>query len=238
MGSTRTASIAAVKARHLDPSRNTGGTRLVDDMDVGRAVDRAVDTYGRHRPRTIVASVTGNGTHYYVVSTQLTSWVRGFSAITAVDYPAKAISANTQPYWLSDRDFEIYLDATDTEYLYLPVHAPASTETMRVHYTAPHTHTDATDTIFQEDLEAVRDLAAGVLCEMLATRASGSSDSTIAADSVNYRDKQLRYNQEAKAWREMYYRHLGLPIDGGVSAASVTWEWKTERASRQAYLFH
>ncbi len=236
--STRTESIAAVKSRFLDPSRTTGGTRLVDDMDVGRAVDMAVSRYSKQKSRIFAVFVTGNGTHYYAISSNLPGWVRGFSVIENVSFPAEAISENDQPQWLDTRDYEIYTDATDTEYLYLPVHAPRATEVMRVWHTAPHTHNDATDSIFVQDLEAVRDLATSILCEMLATRASGSSDSTIGADSINYRDKQMRYRQEADAWMVKYREHMGLPKDGSPAASAVVWEWRSERAERQSWLFH
>ncbi len=236
--STRTESIEAVRARLLDPGRSSGGTKTLELNDLGRAIDAAVKRYSKDRPRHFVASITGAGTRYYAVSSNLSSWVRGSSVVEKVNYPADTISEDENPQWLDDRDYEIYLDATDTEYLYFPVHEPSATETIRCHYTAPHTHTDATDTIFANDLEAMRDLAAGIACEMLATRASGSTDSTIGADSVNYRDKQMRYRQEADAWTARYREQMGLPKDGSPAASAVVWEWQSERAERQSWLLH
>lgn len=235
---TRTESIEAVRARLLDPGRASGGAKSMEQADIGRAVDMAVGKYSKDRPRQLVASFSGSASHYYDMPTNLASWVRGFSVVQKVDCPAPTLSKNGEPNWLDRRDFEVYLSATDTEYLYFPVHQPGTADTVRVWYTTPHTHSDSTDTVYTSDLEAVRDLAASFACEMLATRASGSRDSGIGADSVNYRDAQLRYTQEAKAWLEKYRSSIGLPADGSPPAASTVWYIPSERQRREGWLLH
>jgi hypothetical protein len=235
--SSRTESIEAVRARIIDPGR-TGGAKTMETADVGRAVDNAVSRYSKDRPRELITSFTGSASHYYDMPTNLPAWIRGFSAIIGVDYPAASLSDNEQPQWLAGRDWEVYASATDVEYLYFPVHTPGTAETVRINYTAPHSHTDSTDTIYAGDLEAVRDLGASIVCEMLATRASGMSHSGISADSVNYRDAQLRYTQEAKAWYEKYRVQMGFPSDGSSKACGIVLSYPSERANREGYILH
>jgi hypothetical protein len=62
---------------------------------------------------------------------------------------------------------------------------------------------------------------------MLATRAAGSSDSTIGADSVNYRDAQLRYKQQAEAWMQSYSDRMGQAMDGTPAGASANANWNS-----------
>ncbi len=233
--STRTESIEAVRARLIDPGR-VGGAKTMEPADVGRAIDTAVTRYSKDRPRELITGFSGSASHYYDMPTNLPSWVRGFSVIVAVDYPAGTLSG--QPQWMAQRDWEIYANATDTEYVYFPVYAPGTAETVRVTYTAPHSHTDSADTVYAGDLEAVRDLGASIVCEMLATRSAGLRDSGISADSVNYRDAQLRYTQEAKAWFEKYRVAMGFPLDGSPKAAGIVTSYPSERDTRAGYLFH
>ena len=210
----------------------------MEPADLGRAVDMAVARYSKDRPRKVLSSFTGSASHYYDMATNMSSWVRGFSVIEKIDYPAPDLTGDEEPDWREGRDFEVYLSATDTEYLYFPVHEPGTAETVRVWYSAPHTHTDSTDTVYAGDIEAVRDLATSFVCEMLATRAAGSRDSGISADSVNYRDSQLRYTQEAKAWLEKYRLGLGLPADGSAPGVSTVWFIPSERQRRDKWLLH
>jgi hypothetical protein len=198
----------------------------------------AVSRYSKDRPRSVTASFSGSASHYYPIETYLPNWVRGFSVIQTVDYPASLLSDNSEPHWLDWRDYEVYQTATDTEYVYFPVHTPGTAETVRVYHSTLHIHNDDTDTVYAGDLEAVRDLAASVACEMLATRVAGSRDSSIGADSVNYRDGQLRYTQEAKAWLEKYKSALGLPLDGSPKSAGIIVAMPSERRRREGYLFH
>lgn len=234
---TRTESIEAVRARLVDPGRG-GGAKTMELADIGLALDSAVARYSKDKPRKLIVSFSGSGARYYSVASYLPGWIRGFSEIVAVEYPAVSISDDEEPQWLDPRDWEIYSSATDTEYLYFPIHTPGTTETVRVVFTARHTHTDDSDTVYEQDLEAVRDLAASIACEMLATRASGFGSSGIAADSVNYRDSQLRYSQQAKAWLEKYKRHMGIPVDGSAKAAGIVLEYPSERSRRESYLMH
>lgn len=214
---------------------------LADETLLDEAISQAVDRYSRDRPREIVEDETGAGSGYFVLvgaGAVLASWVDGFSEILSIDYPAGAISATYAPTWLSlDDDVRYYRDATKT-YLYLPNAQPSASETVRITYTARHTHTEVTDTIPTGDLDPLCDLAAHYACLYLATRAAGTSDSTIAADGVNYRDAQLRWKQQAAEWLARYQTALNLSETGDVAGASANADWDQRLESGWNFLTH
>jgi hypothetical protein len=103
------------------------------------AVKGAVERYGRDRPYIHADDVTGTASHFYPIATALPSWVEGFSRVESIEYPAHALADNARPQYLQPLDFiDDYLIA-DVRYLYLPNHAPAATETLRVTYSVPWT---------------------------------------------------------------------------------------------------
>lgn len=219
---------------------------LVTPESLDAAIAQAVTKYSQDKPRDVVEDETGNGTPYFVVvgsGAVLASWLDQFSQIQWIDYPAGAVSATYQPNPLQPRDWTFYADASKT-YLWLKNATPTVSETVRIAYTALHTHTSTTDTIPPADLDALYDLSAYYACIMLATKAAGNSDSTIAADSVNYRDAQLRYKQQAAEWLASYADRMGQQPDGKPAGASamanldsrniaVGWPWLTHAARRR-----
>lgn len=106
-------------------------------------IKAAMQQYSKDRPEQETDDVTGDGGKYYVLSTSLSNWIEDFSRVISIEYPAQAISEDETPIYLdaSDWDDNYFADAsgTLTRYLFLPNHAPAATETMRITYTVPYT---------------------------------------------------------------------------------------------------
>jgi hypothetical protein len=184
-------------------------------------IQEAVKIYSKHRPREVVKDITGAATYDYAIATNLTSWVKGFSFIKSLEYPAD----ERIPVYLNegiDEDFFIY-EKTDGQYLRFTKTSPPATEKIRVTHTAPHLLTDnplAQNTIPQNDEDALCDLAASLCSGALASYYAQTSDATIGADSVNYRTKSQEYAARAKAQKQIYLDHLGLK-EGDVAPASV-----------------
>lgn len=227
-----------VKRRLLDLSDDN--PLLANDEALEECIAQAVTRYSQDRPREIVDDVTGSGANVYPLtgaSKVLASWSDGTSRIVSIDYPAEAVSGDFTTSWLdSDIDWSTYKDET-VVWLRLPNHSPAATETMRITYTAPHTHTSVTDTVPAADLDALCDLAAHYACLALQTKAAGNQDSIIAADSTNYRDAQLRYRQAAEDWLKSYEARMGI-TDGGVLGASATADWNRPTTTGYPWLTH
>ena len=109
---------------------------VLDDEDCNRAIRTAVEVYGVDFPTDETDDVTGDAGKYYVLSTSLGSWSEGFSRIVSIEYPAATVASDEAPTMLDSADWDLYW-AADVHYLYLPNHAPAATETMRIKYTKP-----------------------------------------------------------------------------------------------------
>jgi microcompartment protein CcmK/EutM len=232
-----TTTIDKVRRRLVDLSTTNP---LADDFTViDEAISSAVTRYSQDRPREVVVDVTGAGTNYYALTgggSVAASWVDGSSRVVSIDYPASTVANDYTPTWLDpDTDWTTYKSASIT-YLRLRNHAPTVSETVRLTYTAPHTHTTATDTVPTQELDALCDLAAYYACLALATKASANQDSIIAADSTNYRDSQLRFKQQAEAWLKSYEDRLG--ISNGTAGASATADWNRSNTVGQPFLTH
>ena len=203
---------------------------LADDFALDSAIAQAVTKYSQDRPREVTEDEVGNGTGYFVVvgtGAVLAAWADGFSDIKSIDYPAGTVASGYTPTWLQPgEDWVGYKDASKT-YLYLRHAEPIASETVRITYTAYHQHDSIASTVPTADLDALYDLSAYFACVMLATKAAGSSDSTISADSVNYRDSQLRYKQQAEAWLSSYADRMGQPADGTPAGASSNANWNS-----------
>lgn len=103
-----------------------------------RLIKAALEHYSQDRPYEVIADVTGDGGKYYDIATELTEWIEGFSRIKAIEYPAATIASDETPLYLDNGDWDDDYWQGGTRYLWLPNHAPAATESMRIRYTAPY----------------------------------------------------------------------------------------------------
>jgi hypothetical protein len=111
-----------------------------------RLIKSAVEKYGGDKPDHITADITGDAGNYYAITTGLASWVEKFSQVLSIQYPAPTVASDEAPVYLDPEDWDDdYWDGT-TRYLYLPNHAPAATEAMRVRYSVPWLWAAATAT--------------------------------------------------------------------------------------------
>ena len=125
-----------------------------------RMIKSAVAELSRDKLNTATDDVTGTASRYHILSggtAVVDSWVDGFSRVTQIEYPAATVASDEHPIYLEPEDWRDDYWASDVRYLYLPHHAPAATEKMRVTYTAPWLWTASTVTT------AVSQVAHGLL---------------------------------------------------------------------------
>lgn len=189
--------------------KDTAG-KLDDGEDFIPAIDGALQRYSRHNPLAVVEDLDGADSHDLDLPT---GWVEGFSALSAVEYPAGEVPE----VLLDPAGYRLY-QSPDGWKLRLFDEEPATGESVRVTYTAPRLESQ----IPQNDLDAVACLAAADCCERLANLYTQSSDPTIGADVVNYRSKGAEYASRAKRLRELYATHIGVDEKGGPPAATTT----------------
>lgn len=112
---------------------------VTTDAMIDRMVRLGFAEYEQHFPYTYSEDITGDGGNYYVLSTSLTYWIDRRSQVVSIQYPAPAIASDEVPVYLKDDDYiKEYRDGSNVTYLYLPNHAPAATEAIRVVYETDH----------------------------------------------------------------------------------------------------
>jgi hypothetical protein len=184
--------------------------KLSDPFDYDGAVTEALKRYGKHRPRLMVADLVGNGTHDLVLPTD---WVSDYSAITQVEYPVGLV-----PAIVIDSDlWQLYRSPSGLK-LRLMNAAPDATETVRCEYSILYDES----TLPVADQDAVANLAASFSLRQLAAAYGQTGDSTIQADSVNYRSKTDEFRRLADSFEVLYKTHLGLKDGDTVPAATIT----------------
>lgn len=112
-------------------------------------IKQAVFEYGRDKPKVTVDDVTGDGGKYYPLTgggTVASAWSDRFSQITRIEYPAVTIASDQTPVYLDNEDYEQDHEVSGVKYLWLPHHAPAASETIRIAYTSLYTWTTGTTT--------------------------------------------------------------------------------------------
>lgn len=200
---------------------------IISEAARDEMVEAAMERYSRDRPDTQTDDVDGDGGRYYGIEASLSGWVEGFSRIDEIEYPAATVASDETPVYLEPEDWrdDYWADAsgTQTRYLYLPSHAPAATEAMRITYTIPFTYS----TMPAQDFFAVCYLAAGIICQALAAKFARSSDSTIAADSVRHMTRSSEHARRAKEFIALYEEHLGLGEEADTKAAGEFVDWDT-----------
>jgi len=121
---------------------------LAGDVDIlpllarYRNIISAVEKYSGDRPDDDIAEIAGDAGKFYPVASNLTGWTEGLSQIRGIEYPAAVVASDETPIYLEPEDYDdsfwAKLSTVTTRYLFLPNHAPAATETMRITYTLPY----------------------------------------------------------------------------------------------------
>jgi hypothetical protein len=119
----------------------TGDTDIFSQLARWRQTISAVERYSTDKPDAYTEDVSGDGGRYYAMSS-LTYWSEGFSRVTQIEYPAATVSSDETPVYLEPEDWQddywAEISSTHTRHIYLPSHAPAATDTMRITYTVPY----------------------------------------------------------------------------------------------------
>lgn len=188
--------------------------------------NEAVQLYSKHKPYLRVADLTADGTYDYTINTtNFPGWSDDFSHIQDVEYPAGEYQdPNMTPF----EEWMIYEDTT-TKYLRFTETTPASGYTIRARYTTPHSVPDSGNaTIYANDVGAFCNLAASLCAMAISNHYGQTSNSTITADAVAYRDKSDIWASRAK---DLYKKYTELMFPDHIQAAMAFREFDTSFAA-------
>ena len=203
-------------------------------------IDSAAELYSHDLPDEITTDITGDAGKYYDIAAGLASWSEGFSQVLAIEYPAVTIANDETPTYLDHEDWDDDYWASGTRYLFLPNHAPAATEAIRVRYTAPYPLGTSGYDIPGQHFYAVSHLAAGLSARAIAAKYSRTSDSTISVDAVDHLSRAQQWSRRADEFIKVYREELNIQDDNGVieRPAGEFVDFDTEPSSARRYLFH
>lgn len=219
------------------------GSALQDDAeklspdDNSRLLSQAIIIYSKDKPRTLIKEEDGDGSKYDFALPS--DWVEGFSYIVGdIEYPADTYQ---DPNYIEKIDWKLFkklVSAVTTTYLRITSFIPASGYKLRYEYTLPHTLDETTNTVNENDTEAVVALAAALCFWALAAKFAQSTDSTIEADVIDYQRKSDLYATLAKEKLSTYNSLMGLGEEskGAASASAgvafkdldVTFQWSED----------
>ena len=188
--------------------------------DKNRILSQAVLIYSKDRHRELVHEITGDGSAYDFAMPD--DWIDGFSAIIGkIEYPADDYQS---PSYIEDDEWMFFrklVASVTTKYIRFTTFKPASGKIARFVFTVPHTLNEDTNTIVENDIEAVVTLTATLCFWALAAKFAQTTDSTIDADVIDYQRKSDLYTSLAKEKLATYNSLMGLGEEAKGSAASA-----------------
>lgn len=202
----------------LETALQDSAEKLQPD-DKNRLLSQAVLIYSKDRHREIIHEITGDGSAYDFAMPS--DWVEGFSTIIGrIEYPADDYQ---NPVYIEDDEWMFFLKlvaSVTTRYIRFTTFTPASGKIARLIYTVPHTLNDDTNTIVENDIEAVVSLTAALCFWALAAKFAQTTDPTIDADVIDYQRKSELYGTLAKEKLATYNSLMGLGEEAKNAAAA------------------
>lgn len=210
--------IQALVAAHIqdDASKLSSG-------EIITAIEEAIaGRYSKDRPRQVVVDLAGDGNTYEWALSGISGWEEGFSQVRTIEYPR----GEATPAYLDTSNWSIYAAPTGRS---LRFPAPLTNGSYaRVIFTAPHA-VDAS-TLPLAELYTIGVLAAARAARRLAALYAQTGDSSIVADTVNYRSKSAEYLALARHLEQDYENYLGTDPDRSAPSASNTATWLGDTA--------
>ncbi len=203
---------------------------IVEPNAVFAFIKTAAYRYSRQRPRSIVTDIPGTDVYDYDLPS---GWVDKFSSIQEVEYP----SGSREPEILDGERYTIYRTPTGLKLRFLEA-TPATSKTIRLTYTVPHTIDETTSTVPTPDEDAVCFLAGSLKATAIATHYAQQRDPTLAADRALYSDKSKEYQALAKGLLEMFLAHLGIKSETELPAAGGIADWDRDLSTGTDRLTH
>ena len=188
-----------------------------DDKD--RILAQAVLVYSKDRPRELVHELTGDGSAYDFALPS--SWIEGLSNIIGkIEYPADDYQ---NPVYIEDDEwifFKKLVLTVTTTYIRFVTFTPANGKKARFLYNITHTLNDTTNTIVENDIDAVVTLTAALCFWALAAKFAQNTDSSLDADVIDYQRKSDTYAMLAKEKMAIYASLMGLGQEAKTAATA------------------
>lgn len=110
---------------------------------------------------------------------------------------------------------------------------PSTGQLATLYFTTRHIVSDLVNTVPTADLETVCLLAAARACDEIAVKYSHLSNSSIGADSTDYKLRADDFRKNGREFRKMVWKALGVS-DSGIKAESdfMSWDYYPDHGRR------
>lgn len=214
--------------------RDTGDNataQMLTDTEIEEIIGDALQTYSLSRPRMVTADLTADGSMTQALPSANSGWVEGFSTIRIIETPTGA----NPPNYIDPRKYVLYMAPTGTSLRWL-IESPAASTTVRITFTSTQVYgTQVANTTAPDvDFGAICALAASLSATAISSGYARTHEPLISADSASYRTKSMEWASVAKAWREVYEKHMASvrrPASGEIN-------WDSRMAGGYAHLTH
>lgn len=176
-----------------------GGT---DYTTIDAKIQDAIAIYSKDKPRKFSKQIAGDGTKIYDLPAE---WVEELSRIVEIEYPA----GEDPPLIIAEETYSLYRDPTDGLKLRFLGYEPSTGENFNLFFLTTHTVSDTVSTVYDGDFYPVCNLASSYCLRTLAAHYAQTSESSIGADAVAYRDKSKQYTELAKELELKYNQAMG-----------------------------
>lgn len=186
---------------------------LTSPNDFEAAAGAAVFALSKWKPLRRIKEYVGDGITYNLDAP--TYWVEGFSRVIEIRTPWVELSqAPAAP--LAESRYLVYLSADGVEKIKLLDTIPATGQTTRVVYTAPHVVSTTASTITSvEDEERVIALATSTCLRQMAAIALANANASFSADSKEHSARASMFTTLA----DFYEKRSGLETGLAVSVS-------------------
>jgi hypothetical protein len=205
------------------------------DIEIAMHYDLALKTYSQARPLTVSQFYSGDGNTYQFPLPRL--WVKGLSDVISMEYPT---GINPRSMLEKSDDwgiFDSWLGVQPTTKVWISQIPQAGTDNVMMTYTTGHMHNLDICTVPYLDRLAIEWLATAYCARAMSARGASYIDSTVDADSVNYRDMEIRWKDVAAQYYQMWHDFIFGSKDGD-NAASGRDDWDVMTSYKFDYLFH
>ena len=211
------------------------GAGKLDQMVSDGCIREAITgRYSHALPIRAIADFVGDGVTYRwaINATNFPGWVKDFSWIEDVEYPA----GDQDPNILDKSEWQIYYPASNAPELRLLAIAPGTGKTLRVAFTIPHAE-DGSD-VSSTDFYGVVNLAASLAAGRLQAIYTQLGDAAFGGDAVDYKSKAAQYAALAAKLNKEFEGAFGLDKDEPQPASSATTEWREDLEAGGRRLIH
>lgn len=185
------------------------GSSIITPDGRNRGIFMAQKRFSKDKPRIVKYDITATGAYSYTLpSSGAGAWIKGFSNLLSVEYPADQQS----PIYLDEVDYTIFEDDT-SEVLRFPSSSPNG-YTIRIEYTVPWTLDKDTSNIEDGDEYAFSCLAGSICMRYLAAHFAQTQKPSMDIDVIDYQRRVIEYTDLADSLENIYRDHLGIPRIG------------------------